>query len=73
MFVYHVSCFQNSGPFVEDSQVGRRAALLILRGRRDDIRVNIRPEQVNSKFIDWNEKLKYNEPTTNQEEEFTWG
>lgn len=72
MFVYHVSCFADNGPFVEDSQVGRIAALLVLKGRCPGVRVHIRPEQVNSKFIDWNERLKYDEPTT-EEEEFTWG
>ena len=69
MFRYWVMIFSDEA-FVEESQVGRLAALCVLRGRRD-MRVYIQPEYFNKKFIDWNDNLRYDEST--EQEEVIWG
>lgn len=69
MFRYWVMIFSDEA-FVEESQVGRLAALCVLRGRRD-MRIHIQPEYVNKKFIDFTERLGYDRKQ--EEEEVTWG
>lgn len=69
MFRYWVMIFSDEA-FVEESQVGRQAALCVLRGR-GNVRVYIQPEYVNKKFIDFAERLGYYRKQ--EEEEVTWG